>query len=166
MSTSQPCPCLEPNPSYTRLSLSVLRPSQKSIFGRLKMFKLWQWISKHPQLLFGDLNAWISSMQHLLQLPRLACPILPLQHIYLTSSYALSYVAPLDPIFNFYLLLLDILGFIFTKTRVRMMGTLCTHHLPLGSLFSKLNFPFPYKNPTTLFISFSSFITKTTSSFI
>jgi hypothetical protein len=38
-------------------------------------------------------------MKHPLQLPRLACPILPLQPIYLTSSYALPNVAPLDPIF-------------------------------------------------------------------
>jgi hypothetical protein len=42
-------------------------------------------------------------MQHPLQLPRLACTITPLQPIYFTSSYALPNVAPLDPIFLFYL---------------------------------------------------------------
>ena len=51
MSTSPPYPFLGQVHSYTQLSLMVLRPSQKSVFGRLKRFKLWQLISKQPQLL-------------------------------------------------------------------------------------------------------------------
>lgn len=41
-----------------------------------------------------------------------------------------------------------------------MVATLCSSHPPLGSLFPKLNFPFSYKIPTTLFISFSNLTTK------
>jgi hypothetical protein len=63
-------------------------------------------------------------MQHRLQLPRLACPILPLQPIYLTSSYALPNVAPLDPIFPLLPLFFFIPNFNLHKPSVEMIVSL------------------------------------------
>jgi hypothetical protein len=77
-------------------------------------------------------------MQHPLQPPRLACLSQSLQLIYSTWSGILSHVPAPDHFFLFYLLFLFSSKFIFTKPRVGMMDTFCSHHLPLRTLLPKL----------------------------
>jgi hypothetical protein len=101
------------------------------------MFKLWQLISKHPQLLL------VTSMHgshlcntlynfHILHVP-----------IYPCNSYFLLIFCPihcfstrsLAPLLCFLYLYSK---FNLHKTKNGMMGTLCSHHLPLRSLLPKL----------------------------
>ena len=121
---------------------------------RLKMSRLWQLISKHPQLLLltsmhGShlcnilfklhvLHVSVNPCNSYIQLDMVSYPMF--QHQITSSSFTSCFCFHSN--------------LIFTKPRVGLMGTLCSHHLPLRTLLSKcVSF---LKTPLFFFSSFGS----------
>lgn len=142
---------------YTLLSLHVLRLSQQS--DLVRSHGSWSLSNHHCYWwsVIGDLSAWIPSMQHPLQPPHLACLSQSLQLIYSTWSCTIFNDLTLDHFLQFYLLCL--FKFNHHKTKSGMMGTFCSHHLPLRTLLPKL--VFSPKNP----IDFPSLVGVLTTEF-